>query len=111
MARRDQSAAAELLAELKEHRRDLMSLDRRIEKLESRIEDEIDAYIRRLNAASRKYLKAERERAMRLLPGEGQVHEPGPDALPAEPAQGELYMSPKQHIRHRVKERRAQETP
>lgn len=85
---------------------DVLTLEKRVEKLEAKLESEIDMYIRRLNAASRKYLKAEQARAMELLPGE--VTHPN-DEAPADLRQMEAFpeLTGKAGIRARIKARRA----
>lgn len=91
----------------REHHDRIAALDKRVAAVESRLETDIDMYIRRLNAASRKYLKAEQEQAMRLLPGA--------EGAPGDPRQIEAFededvvpmIGGKQAIRERVKARKA----
>lgn len=100
----------ELTADVKQLIKDVLKLDKRIEKIEGRMDHEIDHYIRRLNAASRKYLKAEQARAMQLLPGEQTPPEDeAPIAGPFQPTFPEL--TGKAAVRARVAARRKEKSP
>ena len=108
VARRDASEVTELRRFIEDLTKAVDELGRRTGRIEARLEEEIDAYIRRLNAASRKYLKAEQERAMRMLPGEdaAELVDEQVQLQQGDVMQRDLYLSPKAHIRHRVKARK-----